>query len=359
MAKFNREKFIRALKNRINEEGAYAPLRAGDCQFHARGSNRETEPSDFEISFWWRGREIRFLAEIKTRTSPREVKHSLRDLKERWSEDRNPSHHALLALPYISSSIAGLLEETGLSGIDLNGNYVLQTEDFVAIRLDQKNRYKESGGIKNVFRGTSSIVCRYLLHEPGPHDTVSRIHKGIQNLDGRVSLSTVSKVLSALDDKLMIEKGAVIRLLQPKKLLSNLRDEYRSPKTDASVRLQLPGGRTENEQILSDLLGGSLWVWDGTTSAERYATTTPSQQSVAFTRELPADRGRFEAYRDKRFYNCTVHESRDDFVYFGHDEHWASDVQTYLDLMQGDKREREIALDLENRILNRVNNEYA
>lgn len=359
MAKLSREKFIRALKNRIREEEAYAPLRAGRCRFDTKPLNEGARQSDFEISFWWRGREVRFLAEIKTRTSPREVKNSLRDLKERWSDDRSPSNHALLALPYISSSIADLLEETGLSGMDLNGNYVLQTEDFVAIRLDQKNRYKESGGIKNVFRGTSSIVGRYLLHEPGPHHTVSRIHEGIQDLDGRVSLSTVSKVLSALDDKLIIEKGEVIRLLQPKKLLSNLRDEYRPPKTDASVHLNLPGDRTRKEQILLDLLGGSLWVWDGQTSAERYATTTPSQQGVAFTREVPADTSRFDEYRDRRFYNCALHESRDDFVYFGHDEHWASDVQTYLDLMQGDKRERDIALDLEDQILHRANNEYA
>jgi hypothetical protein len=94
-------------------------------------------------------------------------------------------------------------------------------------------------------------------------------------------------------------------------------------------------------------------VWGGQTTAVRYATTTPSQEDVAYTRELPLDAERLTQYRDERFFNCIVHASRDDFVYFDHDGHWASDVQTYLDLMQGDKREREIARDIKTQILNR------
>jgi len=230
---------------------------------------------------------------------------------------------------------------------------VLQTDDFVAIRLDQENRYKESGGIKNVFRGTSSIVCRYLLHEPGSHESVSQIYERIQELDGRLSLSTVSKVLSTLSDELIVEKGEDIRLLQPEKLLKNLRDQYRRPETVESIPLDLPEDREDREKFLSELLGGALWVWGGETSAERYATTTPSQEDRAYTRELPLDEGWIQKYRDDRFYNCILHESRENFLYFGHDGHWASDVQTYLDLTQGDKREREIAMDLESRILSR------
>jgi len=293
---------------------------------------------------------------IKTRTSPREVKNALQGLKSRRTNGTNQANDILLAVPYISSSIADLLEDSGMSGIDLNGNYVLQTDELIAIRLDQKNQYKESGGIKNVFRGTSSLVCRYLLHDPGPHDTVSGIYEGIQELDGRLSLSTVSKVLSTLDDELIIEKGDQIRVLQPETLLKNLRDEYQPPKSAETVRLDLPEDRREKEEVLSSLLGRALWVWGGETSAVQYATTTPSQEDAAYTRDLPRSDDRLDQYRDERFYNCTLIESRDDVVYFAHDGHWASDVQTYLDLMRGDKREREIARDVEGRILNRFSN---
>ena len=358
MAKFDKEKFMRTLEGRLSEQEAYAPLKIGECQFETKHFDRWPEWSDFEVSFTWRKREFHFIGEIKTRSFPQKVKETLWDLKERWgrASDRDGNH--LLALPYLSVSVADLLEETGLSGIDLNGNYMLQTDDFVAIRLDQENQYKESGGIKNVFRGTSSLVCRYLLQEPGPHDTVTQIHEGIKKLDGRASLSTVSKVLSALENELIIEKGNRIRLLQPEKMLRNLQKEYQHPEPAESVRLSLPEDRDKREEALTDLLGGALWIWDGKTSAERYATTTPSQEDEAYTRELPVDQERLETLRDERFYNCVLHESREDVLYFGHDEHWASDIQTHLELMQGDKREREIATDLENRLLRRFDNHH-
>jgi len=345
MAKLSQDRFVRLLREQVNKEDAYGPLRTEECQ------SFDKRRPDFEVMVSWRDRDVSFVAEIKTRSAPRQVKEALRELQERW--DRSRGENALLALPHLSPSVADLLEETGLSGIDLNGNYVLQTDDFVAIRLDQENKYKESGGIKNVFRGTSSIVCRYLLHESGPHEGVSQIHEGIQSLDGRASLSTVSKVLSTLSDELIIEKGDHIRVLQPEKLLMNLRDQYQPPETVESVPLDLPEDREAREDLLTELLGGALWVWGGEPSAERYATTTPVQEDEAYTRELPLDEALIEKYKDKRFYNCVLHESRDDFVYFGHDGHWASDVQTYLDLTQGDKREREIAQDLQERILSR------
>ena len=351
MAKLSRDRFTCLLRDRIDKKDAYPPLETRECRFEPQSSGGY-EP-DFEMSFSWRGREFHFVAEIKPRSSPRYVKDALRDLKERWGGQANGADNALLALPYLSSSVVELFEETGLSGVDLNGNYLLQTDDFVAIRLDQENKYKESGGIKNVFRGTSSIVCRYLLQEPGPHEGVSQIHTKLQALDGRASLSTVSKVLSTLSDELIVEKGDHIRVLQPEKLLASLRDEYRPPETVESIPLDLPDDKTERENVLTELLGGALWVWGGKTSAERYATTTPSQEDQAYTRELPLAEKRIERYRDKRFYNCILHESREDYLYFGHDGHWASDVQTYLDLMRGDKREREIAQDLEERILSR------
>lgn len=358
MAKFTEETFMRTFKGRLNEQETYAPLKIAEYQFETAHFDRGLEWSDFEVSFAWRKREFYFIGEFKTWSSPRKVKETLRNLKERWLEASDRDGNPLLALPHLSASVADLLEEAGLSGIDLNGNYILQTDDFVAIRLDRENQYKESGGIKNVFRGTSSLVCRYMLQEPGPHDTVTQIHEGIKKLDGRAALSTVSKVLTALEDELIIEKGNRIRLLQPEKMLRNLQKEYRCPKPAESMRLSLPKDRDKREEALTDLLGGALWVWDGKTSAERYATTTPSQEDEAYTRELPVDQERLESFRDERFYNCVLHKSREDILYFGHDGHWASAVQTYLDLMQGDKREREIATDIENRILRRFDNHH-
>ena len=98
------------------------------------------------------------------------------------------------------------------------------------------------------------------------------------------------------------------------------------------------------------MLGNDLWVWGASSSAERYATTTPAQEDEVYVRELPLD-NEIDAYKDARFYNCILHESREDFVYFGHEKRWASAVQTYLELANGDKREREIAQHIKQRIL--------
>lgn len=347
MAKFDKNALTREFRKKTKNATIYSPLQIQKVTPKPTLNTKTEVRPDFEISFLWRNRKFSFFGEIAVSTSPRKVKHTLKKL------ETQASHRILLVLPYISSSIAELLEEAGASAIDLNGNYLLQTNELIAIRLDRENRYKESSGIKNVFRGKSSLVCRYLLHEPGLHNTVSGIHERIRGLGGRVSLSTVSKVLSTLNDELIIEKEDQIRVLQPEKLLERLQHEYRSPSSTETVLLRLPDARSEKEDILNALLDGRLWVWGGETSAARYTTTTPSQEDKVYTRELPLNEDRLGQFREKRFYNCILHESQDDFLYFGHDGHWVSDLQTYLELMKGDKREREIARDLKNQILNR------
>ena len=89
--------------------------------------------------FSWGDQDVLFVAEIKNRSAPRQVNEALRELQGRCDRSRN--ENALLALPYISCSVAVLLEETGLSGIDLSGNCVLQTDDFIAIRINRENKY--------------------------------------------------------------------------------------------------------------------------------------------------------------------------------------------------------------------------
>lgn len=360
MAKLNRKRFERELKKRFHQESnGYTPLQISDLRFEPKTDEASSFRPDFVVTIAWQEKQVRFVGEIKTRSSPREVKDALLHLKAQSENRIGETSDPLLAVPYLSSSIVELLEETEISGLDLNGNYLLQAEDLVAIRLDRENKYKESEGIKNVFRGTSSIVCRYLLQEPGPHQSVTRIYEEIQNLGGSVSLSTVSKVLSTLDDELIIEKKETIRVLQPKKLLNRLREEYRPPRSDLSVRLKLPRDRSRREEIITELLGNTIWVWSGETSAERYAATTPSQEDEAFTRKIPSGHERLKEHENERFYNCILRETQEDFVYFGHDNHWASEIQTYLSLSQGDKREREISFDIEDKILSPFQDEHA
>jgi hypothetical protein len=139
MAKIKLGRFRRVLRDRITPPEMYAPLKTRECQFEPPCV--DGRQPDLEVTFAWGDRGVSFVAARQARSSPRQVKEALRNLQERWTRDRGKN--ALPVLPHISPSVADLLEETGSSGIDLNGNYVLQTDDFVAIRLDQENRYKE------------------------------------------------------------------------------------------------------------------------------------------------------------------------------------------------------------------------
>lgn len=354
MPRFDRQTFTTRLERVLRQDNEiYAPLRVERFAIDFVDGSGHAAPRDVEICLKWREREVCFAGEVLVHSTPRQVKAALVKIKEVFSDAGPRGREPLLLVPYLSSSVGALARETGISVADLNGNYMLQTDQFLAVRLDQPNQYKKSGGIKNVFKGTSSIVCRYLLHEPGPHETVTSIHKGIHALDGRASLSTVSKVLSALHDEMIIEKAARIRVLQPRKLLANLQNEYEPPSTVRSIMLNLPDARQKKEDLLSELSGSPLWIWSGVSSAGRYATTTPSQLDVAYVRELPTASRQLTEYEDERFYNCVLHETPDDTVFIGHQGLYASDVQTYMELMQGDKREREIAGQVEQHILSR------
>jgi hypothetical protein len=118
-----------------------------------------------------------------------------------------------------------------------------------------------------------------------------------------------------------------------------------------TLRLKLPGMREDIERMLDELLSPDAWVWTGESSAEHWAVTTPQQRFSAWSR-VAADRLlQFERYRDDRFFNCELRLTYDPFVFFDRSGPWASRIESCLALSQLDKREREIARDIERTIL--------
>ena len=89
-------------------------------------------------------------------------------------------------------------------------------------------------------------------------------------------------------------------------------------------------------------------------SASRYALTTPDQVISAYVYQAPE-----EYLVDDRFFNLTLNVTKDEFVFFDYKEDkqtgnvWASPVQTYLELLQMDKREKEIAETIKAAILSK------
>lgn len=334
--------------NRLQERAFLSPF---EIVIISQGKRFENLVADMELQIRYGNKSARFLVEIKSRSVPQIVERGIGQIKKLVNiADEN--YYPALLVPYLSNSVVDLLKENNISGIDLNGNYFIVTDEIVGIRLDRKNEYKESAPIKNVYSGNSSIVGRFLLKGKRVFNSVNEIYEGIRNSGGDITLSTVSKVLSRLSDDLVLQKDNTgIFLLQPQKLLQNLKNNYKPPRPIKILRLKLPGNREETKSVLNKYLYNS-WMWSGESSADYHATTTPPGELTVFTNA--SYREEILNLVDIRFYNCTLLmlSQEQNYLFFDSMDNYASKVQTYLELMQFDKREKEVAMDIAREILN-------
>ncbi|MBI3540611.1 MAG: hypothetical protein HY073_00440, partial [Deltaproteobacteria bacterium] len=117
------------------------------------------------------------MADVKTRTSPKLISEGLWQLKNYQGKRKQ---NLLLIVPFLSKTIVEMLEREGLSGIDLNGNYLLQSPEMTAIRLDRENQFRESQPIKKIFSGNSSLVARLFLSSKKSFNSVNEIYSAIR-----------------------------------------------------------------------------------------------------------------------------------------------------------------------------------
>lgn len=164
-----------------------------------------------------------------------------------------------------------------------------------------------------------------------------------------MSLSTVSKVLKALEDDLIITREGTIRLLQPDTLLQKLGENYVPPNINERVRLKVPEATETIVQLLlkeSKELALPL-VATGTSSVGRYAVMQRGDLLSIYCPRLDMLLEKLSGSQSDRFPNLELLETEDETVYFDsrqeEDFWWASPVQVYLELMAGDKRDRETA----------------
>ena len=329
------------LSKLTSQKNLYAPLKIEVV----KKPSKRTRGFDTKVTVVWNNRKADFLAEVKARTSPKLVGESLRRLQNTLVKGKP---NFLLIIPFLSKTIVEMLEREGLSGIDLNGNYLIQSPEIMAIRLDQENRFKESQSIKKIFSGNSSLVGRLFLSSKRRFVSVNEVCSAIQVLGSSLSLSAVSKVLKGLEEELIIEKGKDgILLLQPDKLLQRLEEDYRPPKVVSVTKLKIPSSPRDLGKLFSP---STQWTLSGQSSAERYAVTTPSDIVSIYTTDFDS----LEKYEDERFYNIILKKTADSFPFFDTRIGWSSPVQCYLELSKLDKRERELASSIRQSILEKL-----
>ena len=189
------------------------------------------------------------------------------------------------------------------------------------------------------------------------YSKVSEIYESIKSLNGEITLSTVSKVLSSLEEDLIISKEKKsIKLLQPKKLLDSLQNNYSPPSPLKILRLRLPEFRNEKEKVINEYFSNN-WIFAGESCADVYTSTPPISMLTVLLRQTEIPSNFIKEYVDIRFYNTTllVLSNSDSYVFFNSKNNYASKVQVYLELSQLDKREKEIALDIKKEILDEFN----
>jgi hypothetical protein len=296
--------------------------------------------------------------------------------------------YPLILVPYLNEERLLALEAQEVSGIDLCGNgFIVVPGELFILRKGSPNRFlRRQGLIKNVYRESSSIVARTFLLKP-EFGSVHEVLTEIQEREGKVALATVSKVCKSLEEDLVIERagteasrsdlesrrlgkkrgqrlsrrgwwplGRRARLIQPEKLLDLLARNYAPPQ----VRRMFRGKSALAAKVLRKRLealeteNGIKVVLTGESSVEAYAVMArePMQSFYCTDIEGVIQSLGSDLRETARFANVTLLETRENFVYFDRRPGLiASPIQSYLELLTGDKRERETADQLRRVIL--------
>ncbi|MEW6711641.1 MAG: hypothetical protein AB1403_17600 [Candidatus Riflebacteria bacterium] len=276
----------------------------------------------------------------------------------------------MLIMPFLNDDQLHELESNGLSGIDLCGNgVVIAPGTFAVFRSGGKNLFPSSALIKNVYRKNSSMVSRAFLAIPH-FRTVQEICEEVNRLNLLISgwnktpmsISTVSKALKTLENDLIISREDAICLLQPDKLLGKLSEYYSPVVIKKAMRLKL---MVEKESITKTLREtaqqvGVPLVATGASSVSQYAVMQRGDVLSLYCPRIEKIAEMLPGSQSDRFPNLELIETEDETVFFDAREQenfrWASPIQVYLELMAGDKRDRETAEQLKALIIKNVSN---
>ncbi len=319
---------------------------------------------DALVEVSWNNNSATFALECKALSTPKAFQVGINQLK---AATLSCDYLPMLFVPFLSEERLQELERDGISGIDLCGNGVVTIPRMFSVyRTGGNNRFTSSAAIKNIYRKNTSMVARTFLLRPR-FDAVQDIYNEINSRSLLVkrwdltamSLSTVSKALKSLVEDLIISREDDIRLLQYDKLLQKLADNYEPANIDRRILLKFPGDAEDVPDYFRDTMEAWMpFVVTGLSSVGRYAVMQRGKLVSIYCPSLDELQEELFEYEDNRFPNIELLETNDETVYYdGRMENklfWASPVQVFLELMAGDKRDRETAEQVKSYILNSI-----
>lgn len=345
----------------LRADGGFPPLRIKIIETDTK-ANQTGGMIDALVEASWDNTRFIFAVEAKLAFNPKAIQDAANQIKA-VAEQLNVN--PLILTPYLADEQLRALEARRVSGIDLCGNgIIIIPGSLLVYRTGSPNKYPSRRLIRNVYRGASSIVARSFLLR-SEYETAQELMDEIAARGGNLTLSTISKVCTSLADDLTIEREqrgrtTRFRLLQSGKLLNRLAESYRPPELRNQFTGKLNIDEKDFEKIAQDWNNdmANRVVRTGASSSDRYATMAREPICSYYCTDLRGIVQRLgELVRETdRFPNIRLSETDDPTVYFDiRDDFDASPIQAYLELNAGDKRERETAEQIRQRMLQNIN----
>ncbi len=318
---------------------------------------------DLLIQASWQGQQAKFAAECRARSTPKAFDEAVRRAQ---GVPLPPDYLPLLVMPYLSESQLRELERIGVSGVDLCGNGVVVAPGrFSVFRTGARNKFPTYAPIKNIYRRNTSMVSRVFFGTPF-FEGIEELRDAVNDRNllvarwGRtpMALGTVSKALKGLEEDLVVDRQQGIRLLQAEKLLGKLQQNYEPPRAASRVRLKVERGEKKLAQLVRNQAESAKIpvVATGLASIARYAVMQREEVLSIYCPQSEVLQDRLSGKETDRFPNVELIETKEQPLYFDVREKegflWASPLQTYLELMVGDKRDRETAEQVKAYLLN-------
>lgn len=327
------------------------PLEISTEEFVSKDKeSRSGYSPDLFVDVVWENENWRFVSEIRTVATPKLVAEAVSQLKM-FRETSGKESYPMIVAPYLSRPQFKELAAREISAIDLSGNVMLIVPGGLFLeRIGNPNRFPSSSPIKNVYRGTSSIVGRVLLSR-SEYASVGEVFEETKIRGGRITLATVSKVLKELDNDFVISRRKGIKLVDSETLLGKLRTNYRGP----NVTDKLVGKMVSVEKALRKIANNCE------RNEQRYAVNDPQRYVVSPTVGEPLQiyvesmvdaLNGIDFEETDRFPSVALIETNDEPVYFDRSwdskskQYFTSPLQVYLELSQRGKREQDAAAQL-------------
>jgi hypothetical protein len=305
---------------------------------------------DYLVEIIWERNRYKFVVEIQPQSTPKKIDEAIFQLRSylenlsQMTSDQN--YFPLLITSYLNQERLDRLIRYGVSGIDLSGNgIIIVPNELFVYKTGEKNKFRSSATIKNIYRGVSSTISRVFFSK-SEYKSVGDVVGEINRRGFGISFSTVSKVLKILEEELIISRNKGVKLIDGPRLLNNLKGNYRFPVIDKRLRGKVYSLQTFLDQIRKN--AARKKVPYAINDPTRY-TVLPSEGSSIkiYTKSIEDLLGKIEIEETNRFPNIELIESEEETFYFDRIENegffWVSPLEVYLELANRGKREQEMA----------------